>query len=486
MDKQIDAYIECDKSLLIAPAGYGKTTLLANCISKLLSIVSKSKRILILTHTHAGVASIKKKCNEIESKGFVEITTISGFVQKLVGSFNGSLPIPNNDGRPNFNKVNEEAILISKLNIVQKIVSNTYSHFFVDEYQDCSSQQHKILINLTKYIPLHILADPLQAIFRFNKNEGILNFATDFTEFKRFDFLQIPWRWFQDGNNKVLGETIKTLRTSLITSQEIYFSTLSGVKFIELSSIKENFYQELHNLIHSLNSNSLLILYPNGFGYGIEKRAQNRVRFDYAKEFTLIEAIDDKSFYSVALKIDDLLKRETEDNKCYQSILELISSISFNKRDIDLWFNNKWVKCKRDENDKLIATELSSILQSVITTNNVCNISKLLSFLRYELHFTPQRPELFKSIMSILKIHSSETMIERMSNNRNRVRIVGRKVDGKCIGTTLLTKGLEFDDVILIDAHKISNKENFYVAMTRASKRLFVFSESNKWPIINI
>ena len=98
------------------------------------------------------------------------------------------------------------------------------------------------------------------------------------------------------------------------------------------------------------------------------------------------------------------------------------------------------------------------------------------------MHFSPKRPELLYSIMSILKMHSNDTILERMTQNRNKVRIVGRKVDGKCIGTTLLTKGLEFEDVIVIDAHKIEDKENFYVAMTRASKRLIIMSESQKWP----
>ena len=31
---------------------------------------------------------------------------------------------------------------------------------------------------------------------------------------------------------------------------------------------------------------------------------------------------------------------------------------------------------------------------------------------------------------------------------------MGRKIERKCIGTTLLTKGLEFDTVVLIEADK--------------------------------
>lgn len=481
MGEQIDAFLNSNKSLLIAPAGYGKTTFLANCISMLLANVTK--RILILTHTHAGVASIKKKCSDINSKGLVEITTISGFTQKLVSSFNGSLPKPTKDGRPNFPKINEEAIIISNLNLVKKILSNTISHIFVDEYQDCSAKQHSILINIASYIPIHILADPLQAIFRFNNNEGVLNFDTDFSDFETFNFLQTPWRWYQEGNNKLLGDTIKIVRKSLIVSENIRLDKLPGVVLIKTSSNLENFYQNLYGTIQDLKSNSLLVLYPNGFEYRIETRASNRVRFDFAREFTLIEAIDDKTFYLVAQLIDNFLKSSIT-KTFIQELKEILITSSFNKGDINEWFNDKGVKQKRqDDTVKIQSAELNSLYDSLNVERTAYNLYKFISFVRYNLHFSPKRPELLYSIMSILKMHSNDTILERMAQNRNKVRIVGRKVDGKCIGTTLLTKGLEFEDVIVIDAHKIEDKENFYVAMTRASKRLIVMSESNLWSV---
>lgn len=480
MGEQIEAFLNSNKSLLVAPAGYGKTTFLANCLSTLLPIVSK--RILILTHTHAGVASIKNKCSEIKSKGLVEITTISGFTQKLVSSFNGGLPAPTKDGRPNFQKINEEAIIISNLKLVQKILGNTFSHIFVDEYQDCSTKQHIILINFARYIPLHTLADPLQAIFRFNNNDGILNFDTDFSDFEIFDFLQTPWRWYQEGNNKLLGNTTKFLRKSLIASEDIRLDKLYGVEFIKTSSNLDDFYQNLHRIIQDLKSRSLLVLYPNGFEYSIEARATNRVRFDFSREFTLIEAIDDKTFYVVAQLIDNFIKSSV--TKTFTQILkEILIKSSFNKGDIQKWFNDKGVKQKRqDDAAKEQSAELKSLYETLYIDRTEYRLYKFISYLRYNLRFSPKRPELLYSIKSILKMHSNDTISERMAQNRNKVRIVGRKVDGKCIGTTLLTKGLEFEDVIVIDAHKIEDKEDFYVAMTRASKRLIIMSESQKWP----
>ena len=49
------AFVDGKKTLLIAPAGYGKTHTIVQCLNY------ASGKQLILTHTHAGVASIKEK-----------------------------------------------------------------------------------------------------------------------------------------------------------------------------------------------------------------------------------------------------------------------------------------------------------------------------------------------------------------------------------------------------------------------------------------
>ena len=66
-----------------------------------------------------------------------------------------------------------------------------------------------------------------------------------------------------------------------------------------------------------------------------------------------------------------------------------------------------------------------------------------------------------------------------MERIRNITRKIGRNITGKCIGTTLLVKGLEFDTVVILDAHKFKCPKNFYVACTRATKRLIIFTNNN-------
>jgi len=65
-----------------------------------------------------------------------------------------------------------------------------------------------------------------------------------------------------------------------------------------------------------------------------------------------------------------------------------------------------------------------------------------------------------------------------MKEQRSNLRHLGRILRGKSIGTTLLTKGLEFDTVAILDAHKFDCPKHLYVAMTRACKKLIIYTEN--------
>ncbi|WP_179338763.1 DEAD/DEAH box helicase family protein [Winogradskyella ludwigii] len=78
----VQNFVSKQKSLLIAPAGYGKTHTISESLKK------TTGRQLILKHTHAGVSSIKEKLKkaQIASHNF-NVETITSFAQKYVLSF---------------------------------------------------------------------------------------------------------------------------------------------------------------------------------------------------------------------------------------------------------------------------------------------------------------------------------------------------------------------------------------------------------------
>jgi DNA helicase-2/ATP-dependent DNA helicase PcrA len=80
----LEEFLSKDKSMIIAPAGYGKTHTIMEC----LHILETNKKCLILTHTHAGVASIKEKMQKGGiSPGKHAIDTISSFALQYTNAF---------------------------------------------------------------------------------------------------------------------------------------------------------------------------------------------------------------------------------------------------------------------------------------------------------------------------------------------------------------------------------------------------------------
>ena len=87
-------FVDGEKTLIISPAGYGKTYSIAECLRY------TNGRQLILTHTHAGIASIKAKLNSAGVLGAkFRVETISSFTQKYVHAFSMGNEIPDQDDK---------------------------------------------------------------------------------------------------------------------------------------------------------------------------------------------------------------------------------------------------------------------------------------------------------------------------------------------------------------------------------------------------
>ena len=139
----ITNFLSNPKGLLIAPAGHGKTY----SIARMVSSVEADKPQLILTHTHAGIASLKKKLREqgVSPKRY-SIETICGFTQRYVLTLCRRTDILNQEDEKFFQQIVEIAVHLFSKPAVRRIITQSYSHLYVDEYQDCTLDQHKIIM----------------------------------------------------------------------------------------------------------------------------------------------------------------------------------------------------------------------------------------------------------------------------------------------------------------------------------------------------
>lgn len=466
----IKDFISKDKSMLIAPAGYGKTHTIAECLKNIKCI----KKQLVLTHTHAGVASIKEKIKrENVSNSCFEVETITSFAQKYVLSFfTGEIP-KQEDSNQYYPFIIEKAIELIKLKPISQIVKNTYSGLIVDEYQDCTKKQHELILLLSELFPTHILGDFLQGIFGFNGEQlvDMIN-PSEMNEFSKSNYeLTTPYRWLND-NNAVLGEDLKKIRELILNNQSIELKNFSSVETYiiaeaDLYNPTMTYNRKIRELLSERN---ILILHPDSTS--INPRLKFTKLFNNA--FTIIESIDDKDFYKLAIEADSII---INSNKI-QIIITLCKKL-FNKTGVQIWFNDNGFKRKDKNEDKLKIAPIEAKVRILEDNFSFTLIAAILLDIKQLTDIKCYRRELFNSLCCALKDADQikATVFEAMINQRNLTRRVGRKIYGRCIGTTLLTKGLEFDTVAILNAHKFNCPKHLYVALTRASKRLIVFTE---------
>ncbi|MEO6135772.1 MAG: UvrD-helicase domain-containing protein [Ginsengibacter sp.] len=461
-----------EKSMLIAPAGFGKTHTIAEC----LKTTKNNEKQLILTHTHAGVASIKEKIKKegIPNSSF-EVETITSFAQKYVLAFYTGNDLPSqDDSKLYYPFIIEKANALFKLKPIRQIISNTYNGLFVDEYQDCMVTQHNLVLSLSELFPTHIIGDFLQGIFGFNGEQLVdLNDELAMKGFIDSKYeLDKPQRWLND-NNALLGADLKIIREDLINNNEIDLKKYPSIELkliteLDLYNPMTDYCRQIRNLLREKN---VLLLHPDSTS--IYPRLKIIKTFNNG--FTLVESIDDKDFYILSKEADLLTKENVRTDLiglCYKL---------FNKTGIDNWFNGTGLKNKTKTEDKVKSLPLEIQIRLLENGFSFLNFSQLLKNIKGLPEVKCYRKELFITFCKALEDAEIQniSVLEAMNDKRNMIRRIGRKIYGRCIGTTLLTKGLEFDTVAILNAQKFKCPKHLYVAMTRASKRLIVFTNNS-------
>lgn len=101
--------------------------------------------------------------------------------------------------------------------------------------------------------------------------------------------------------------------------------------------------------------------------------------------------------------------------------------------------------------------------------------------IKSDLRWRAQRVDIFSSVFKSLRFanENATSVLEEMKKHKNRIRQMGRSIEGLCIGTTLLTKGLEFDTVVLIEADRIDSSK---VSMSLYLEHVRKFTSSPQVP----
>lgn len=435
--------------IIIAPAGCGKTESIVNLIKE----YAGDKKILVLTHTNAGIENIERRLrNKKISTKKCNVYTIASFCSIYVTAFRITSKSYDDSYEQIYSKMDE----LMNNNHIKNIIKNTYELMLVDEYQDCNLIQHSIIRKVSKLINYKIYGDPLQAIYNFEKTnikfEHIIN-----KDYELLENMTYPWRW--KNCNYEMGKWINLSREKLIKNDLNIFNSLPhGVEVF-----KYNNYQDLCKkaiqFSHYSGRNVIL--------FNLENQANTFCK-KLGGRFFFQEEIECKALKKICEYIDN--KNETKiikefiviSKKCFTNFTtqysNIVSKIENNKFDFRGLKTNK-------ELARLVTIAVSDFkLQILIEMINVIDNNSNLKLYRKELW------DVMKKMLIELQTNnktSKETLNSIRNSNSNSYKYKNM------VSRILLVKGLEFENVFIVNPNELT-KELLYVAISRPTQTLII------------
>ena len=457
-DEVAKCFAQSRRALVGAAAGCGKTELIAKAIGE-----HPDHRQLVLTHTHAGVRVLKDRLRKyhIPSK-MARVETLAGFALRYAASFPrlSSLDIARPTDKKDWPKVYGAALQVLGRRSIRRVLLASYYGVYVDEYQDCIDALHEIVVRLAGILPCRIVGDPLQGIFDFN--EPLPSWENQVrNEFPQIAELVVPHRW--NGKNDALGEWLQELRFKLLCGESV---SLRNAPIHWNQSTPQNRQNECFRSLKDHNGSvSAIFKWPNGC-YDLGQKLKGT--------FACMEPIECNELMSFAKNIECDSGPERAGHviefakSCIACVTQPLAPFLKKFKDGQRPTSNLGKKC----------ATLREKLLAVADVDDIAAVQAVLHEIRRIPSARLYRRELWDEGLATLRNHATPScagLSETAWRVRDRARQHGRRVDHRCLTTTLLVKGLEFDHAIVLNADELDAK-NLYVAMTRGSRTLTVLS----------
>jgi len=454
---------------VVAPAGFGKTHLIAEAVSR------SANRQLILTHTYAGVNVLRRKMRELRvGEQCFCVDTIASWALRISLSYpvtsRWAIVRPSGD---QWSDLYRACSLLLDSGFIRRIVRASYGGLYVDEYQDCSADQHELVLKLARDLPCRLLGDPLQGIFDFNGPP--VDWDRDISAtLDPLGRLEIPHRWNRAGT-PAIGHWLGVVRQQLEQRQPVDLTQglPHGVSFIPVNDVSDfsriqanacrNFRCELEESVIAIHK-------------GSEKFKCHALARNVGGRFSSIEEIEGKALFSFVEKVQRARTNQKKlkevikfASQCMTAVKESLSAATL---------RGEQVQIRGGTRNPSVAKAANACLADLTSDT----MAGLLTALRAVGQVRIIRADLFNRVMGILRkqaLHPDLSLGEAAEKYHSEFRYRGRPLSRrKLIGTTLLVKGLEFDHAVVLDAASLSRKE-LYVAITRGAKSLTIISSSS-------
>ena len=460
----VNRIVTCDSAYIIAPAGHGKTEMITRIVEEC------DRKVLVLTHTNAGVDAIRKrfKKNNV-SPGKYNLSTIAGFCQRWCYSYpctaNFDTSISSIDNPKEFYAAIYRGMkLIAQQNWVGTVFQLSYQAIIVDEYQDCILEQHNIFLQLNKYLPVWVLGDPMQGIFDWAG--PLVDWNT--IPYKEITIQTYPWRW--KNSNPDLGNYLTEIRRQLLPildGKSVSINLVNNDGFLKI--INPQTFNGYHLLKEWKRFKSVVF---------ITKFERSQLQFcqNMGGIFQEDEKQDCTELYYWAKKID-----ETEGIERAKIVISFASlCASHVKSELSSYINR--LESGSSEFSRIKKhTEIGEALKAIINHSNLSDLAHCLNVIGMCEDFNFYRTELFEGMKrSIIYAQDNNISIFDSSKHiRSDSGLQKRYNNFKYLSSrTVLSKGLEFECVV-IDMTQSMKARDFYVAMTRATKMIYILTDKS-------
>lgn len=451
---------------IVAPAGYGKTETIADIV------VASTGRCLLLTHTLAGIDALKKRLTAKKVKtDRYQLDTIAAWSLRLALSFpvtsglNG-ITTPRTPRGSDWPMVYAATIKLLKSRTMDAMIGASYDLVLVDEYQDCGLDQHEIVAAISRLVQTIVFGDPMQSIFEIG-GQRVVKWTDDvLPSFPAIDRLSIPWRW-RNQNNNDLATWLGKVRQDLEGGGSLNLTDTPAcvrVHHLKTPSMAPTLEKKACYFKALSPSNRLVII-------GSKASEDSRAALARRVHAQTVETIECKRLRDICLKIEG-----SSGLARLQHLIEFLHKCSVGVKPRTFLRRVEEIYTGKKKPRALKPRESAAL--GVITQNGLDVIVSLLDEFR-QVGQIYRRELLYALRDSLLTRLASEGMslTECAWHVQERRRHAGRRHGFKIVASTLLVKGLEYENAVVFLSHRMT-KEDVYVALTRASLRIEIVTES--------
>jgi hypothetical protein len=453
-DEVYRAIAKASSGFVESPAGCGKT----EAIVKTVGAYCDDPQ-LVLTHTHAGVDALRQRFRDhrVPANKY-HVDTIAGWAWGWVRKY------PHNAGYSaaadiiDWNTVYATMIDLLQKRFVKQGILNSYAGIIVDEYQDCTVSMHRLIVELKNLLPCRVLGDELQGVFGFRKDPLVAWSEVQRTFKNNLGGLETPHRWIKAGNIP-LGQWLLEARRVFREDREPNYAgspvERRAIPYREVGKELIRVTTEKKGRICVVGPKAIPL--PSGIETTLVKRG-----------YRVLEPNDLTALRTLILALSDGSGGQQAD-----AALKFLNLAYGGIATGDKTFIRLILKAQRQQPHRADRRTLCNAHTEGITPRLLIDV---LRYIEELLEVWCKLRESVSALKCILeeRIESGRDLKSLYAAEITKRKYQSRRNVYRCVGSTLLIKGLEFDHAMILrnpNWHKNwGNHKDLYVALTRGSK----------------